>query len=481
MSLPYANTDYGFGGLIIAGQLGTSSNHATVALVEHLYSCNRRVLQTTQVLTTSGSATMTFVCSASHFLSAGMTVFISVTSATLNGIPAVEVVGDKTVAIIDSATTFTIITTTQATSGVVVSGFTPTVITPDFLTYTHGDASGNLTVTRGTKATTEGPSGIARTMYDFDDDQLSATLLRLISPNGLVNAKLSYSDASKLQFVNQASSTRELLLYPTVAPSTGQLLSWAGSDVAWMTLNLSSYASVSQLNSKLDAPSNNTSAVDGMFLGYSSGAPLWQTPRYADMITVAAGAINLGSATLSDAETTNIAQLYNRYGIKIGTTTQSRYPAMTLHWAGDRNNLYMGYFDRHTNSGTSIIANLFVAGAVYAGGSQLSSDDRIKSRTQGIANATTTLMQLNPVRYEKHPSHFVEEGVEDSDLTDVEHFTEAGFEAQAVEQISELAWTVRTPANLAKEPRSLDYNSIIAYLVAGFKEQQAEIEALKAR
>ena len=468
-------------GTLIANELGTFSTHVKAALVEDLYSCKQRVLQTTQVLTTSGSATVTFTCTATHFLSAGAKVTISSTSATLNGIPAAEAIGEQTVAVVDSATNFTIVTTTAATSGVVVSGFTPTVTTPDYLTYTHGDASGNLAVTRGTKATISGASGIGRTLYDFNDDQLSATLLRLISPSTAANAKLSFSDTSKLQFVDQTAATRELMLMPTVAPSTGQLLSWAGSDVAWMTLNLSSYASVSQLNSKLDAPSNNSSAVDGMFLGYSSGAPLWQTPRYANMITVADGAINLGSATLSDAETTNIAQLYNRYGIKIGSTTQSRYPAMTLHWAGDRNNLYCGYFDRHTNSGTSIIANLFVAGQVYAGGSQLSSDDRIKSRTQGIANATTTLMQLNPVQYEKHPSHFVEEGVEDSDLTDVEHFTEAGFEAQAVEQIPELAWAVRTPANLDKEPRSLDYTSIIAFLVAGFKEQQAEIEALKAR
>ena len=116
-------------GSLIANELGIFSNHVKAALVEDLYSCKQRVLQTTQVLTTSGSATVTFVCATNHFLSAGKTVTISSTSANLNGIPAVEVVGEQTVAIIDSATNFTIITTTAATSGVVVSGFTPTVTT----------------------------------------------------------------------------------------------------------------------------------------------------------------------------------------------------------------------------------------------------------------------------------------------------------------------------------------------------------------
>ena len=114
-------------GTLIANELGTFSNHVKAALVEDLYSCKQRVLQTTQVLTTSGSATVTFVCAANHFLSANNKVIVSSTSANLNGIPAAEAIGEQTVAIIDSATNFTIITSTQATSGVVVSGFTPTV------------------------------------------------------------------------------------------------------------------------------------------------------------------------------------------------------------------------------------------------------------------------------------------------------------------------------------------------------------------
>ena len=76
-------------GTLVANELGTFSNHVKAALVEDLYSCKQRVLQTTQVLTTSGSATVTFVCAANHFLSANNKVTISSTSATLNGIPAV--------------------------------------------------------------------------------------------------------------------------------------------------------------------------------------------------------------------------------------------------------------------------------------------------------------------------------------------------------------------------------------------------------
>ena len=232
-------------GSLIANELGAFSNHVKAALVEDLYSCKQRVLQTTQVMTTSGSPTVTFVCAANHFLSANNKVTISSTSATLNGIPAVEVVGEQTVAIIDSATNFTIITTTAATSGVVVAGFTPTVTTPDYLTYTHGDASGNLAVTRGTKATISGPSGIARTLYDFNDDQLSAAKLRLVSPNGLVTAKLSVDDTGAIVSTDQSGTSSAVGLPSTAAASADDALTYTGSGLAWRSpsLNLFNYIS----------------------------------------------------------------------------------------------------------------------------------------------------------------------------------------------------------------------------------------------
>ena len=40
-----------------------------------------------------------------------------------------------------------------------------------------------------------------------------------------------------------------------------------------------------------------------------------------------------------------------------------------------------------------------------------------------ISNATDTLMKLKPVKYEKHPNLIVPEGVEDTDLSGVEHYT----------------------------------------------------------
>lgn len=107
------------------------------------------------------------------------------------------------------------------------------------------------------------------------------------------------------------------------------------------------------------------------------------------------------------------------------------------------------------------------------------SDDRIKSRTKSITNATDTLSKLMPVTYEKHHDFRVPEGVEDSDLTGVEHHTESGFEAQAVRAIPELNHLVSQSLNEVNDLYALDYNQLIPFLVKSIQELKARIEVLE--
>jgi hypothetical protein len=132
------------------------------------------------------------------------------------------------------------------------------------------------------------------------------------------------------------------------------------------------------------------------------------------------------------------------------------------------------------------------------------SDDRYKSRTKDISNAGEYLMKLKPCTYEKHPGLRVEEGVEDSDLSGIYHYTESGLIAQDLEKIPGLEWTVKNiekeiisneekeffnkerhedknikPSDFPKtymNTKSVDYTNFIAYLIKGFQEQQNTIQ-----
>jgi len=122
--------------------------------------------------------------------------------------------------------------------------------------------------------------------------------------------------------------------------------------------------------------------------------------------------------------------------------------------------------------------NIVVTGLYYVS-QHFYSDDRIKSNTRDISNATTTLMKLKPVQYEKHPQLIVAEGVEDTDLSGVEYFTESGFVAQEVEKIPELAYMVEEIKYSKDKLKGIKTNDIIPYLVKSVQELKSEIDILK--
>jgi hypothetical protein len=108
-----------------------------------------------------------------------------------------------------------------------------------------------------------------------------------------------------------------------------------------------------------------------------------------------------------------------------------------------------------------------------------SCDDRIKSYEFDLSNATATLLQLHPKRYEKHPGLRLDEDDEAPDLTDVSHFTEVGFIAQDVEQVSELQFMVSTMEG--SDTKTIAPMNLIGYLVKGFQEMNARLIAAEAK
>ena len=122
------------------------------------------------------------------------------------------------------------------------------------------------------------------------------------------------------------------------------------------------------------------------------------------------------------------------------------------------------------------------------------SDDRIKINEELITNATQTLLKLRPQIYDKLKS-----------LNSTESVKNAGLIAQEIYyEIPELRYIINIPTdatlidnntinnlddirndpdynNWGSTSASVDYISLIAYLVKGFQEQNTEVTSLKTK
>jgi len=101
------------------------------------------------------------------------------------------------------------------------------------------------------------------------------------------------------------------------------------------------------------------------------------------------------------------------------------------------------------------------------------SDDRLKHNEELIANALTTIRQLNPQIYQKTATF------KDADyrgpLTEP-FIIEAGLIAQEVEKIDELKFSVI--AGNEQTPYSLNYNNIFIYNLAALKELDSQVQII---
>ena len=132
-----------------------------------------------------------------------------------------------------------------------------------------------------------------------------------------------------------------------------------------------------------------------------------------------------------------------------------------------------------TGGDISINGNLIIDGSLNIRGTAngpfvtITSDDRLKHNEQVIANALTTIRQLNPQIYQKTATF------KDADyrgpLTEP-YIIEAGLIAQEVEKIDELKFSVISGSN--ETPYSLNYNNIFVYSLAALKELDAQVQII---
>ena len=132
-----------------------------------------------------------------------------------------------------------------------------------------------------------------------------------------------------------------------------------------------------------------------------------------------------------------------------------------------------------TGGDISINGNLIIDGSLNIRGTAngpfvtITSDDRLKHNEQVIANALTTIRQLNPQIYQKTATF------KDADyrgpLTEP-YIIEAGLIAQDVEKIDELKFSVISGNE--QIPYSLNYNNIFVYSLAALKELDAQVQII---
>jgi hypothetical protein len=117
-----------------------------------------------------------------------------------------------------------------------------------------------------------------------------------------------------------------------------------------------------------------------------------------------------------------------------------------------------------------------IEGSISATAVSASSDDRLKFNEQSITNGLVVINQLEPKIYDK------------SDILNVEENThrEAGLIAQEVLN-TDLAFSVTGGdyldrfGNPTEQAYRVNYNDVVAYLIASVKELSAEVNALKSR
>ena len=112
-----------------------------------------------------------------------------------------------------------------------------------------------------------------------------------------------------------------------------------------------------------------------------------------------------------------------------------------------------------------------VIGTFSANAVSASSDDRLKFNEQPIQNGLNVVKQLTPYVYDKSKTLDVEEDTH----------TEAGLIAQEVLQ-TDLSFCVTGGdkddifGNTIKHPYRVNYNDVVAYIIAAIKELDAKIE-----
>ena len=219
-----------------------------------------------------------------------------------------------------------------------------------------------------------------------------------------------------------------------------------------------------------DITVTNSSGVPLLHSNAGNGYPNNVHVHHAALATLATNATNLtgGSPTFTGTVRVNGA-------LNVGTGVGPGFTVGTDGYVRLKNSSGTPTTEWDPSNGNIVVTGLYYIHQIYY------SDDRIKSQTIPLTNATETIMKLNPVQYKKHPSLIVPIGKEDTDLTNVEHFTESGFVAQEIEAIPELAYMVEEVKYKKDNLKGIKNTDLIAYLVKGLQEMNERIKILESK
>jgi len=179
---------------------------------------------------------------------------------------------------------------------------------------------------------------------------------------------------------------------------------------------------------------------------------------------------------------------------RIGNTRLSAAYGLYVEFTNNIDNTTSEYIRCSTNGNNNINFRVYSNGTIFADGTNLGSDDRIKHNEEKIVNAVEVLSKITPKKYFKttklydadHNFDLDSDGNPvDENGEPVDHRVEAGVIAQEVLGVDELKFTVSPEAKNEDgdvvTPYSLNYNSLFTYAIAAIQEQQSIIEDLKSQ
>jgi hypothetical protein len=156
---------------------------------------------------------------------------------------------------------------------------------------------------------------------------------------------------------------------------------------------------------------------------------------------------------------TNYAAGTGTLSFRVNGATNGGIIAMRINSDG---NVGIGTHNTAPTQRLQVVGNIAASGTVSASGTTLTSDARLKSNVVRIKNGLTTIMQLNPVNYDKKTA-----------LDSAATANENGFIAQELQKIMpELVSEGKDNDKLL----SINYTAIIPVLTKAVQEQQAIIE-----
>ena len=178
--------------------------------------------------------------------------------------------------------------------------------------------------------------------------------------------------------------------------------------------------------------------------------------------------------------------------VGIGTTS----PQSFLHVAGNT------YLDGDLGIGTAspgkkidvVGGDIRTNGGIIAASSTIGSDDRLKHNEEDISDSLSVIRKLKPQKYQKTKEMKAadfNETLEEDDILCVE----AGFIAQEIQKVPELAYSVTggdytetsedsegvVTTNEVASPHYLNYNNILTYNVAATQELDTTVTGLLAK